>query len=62
MKQVESLLHEARLNSCFMPALSLTYPAILMVHATCPSEMLGEFQQMTWIYIREYRILHDHCC
>jgi hypothetical protein len=32
------------------------------VEAPCSSEMSVDFQQTTWNYIPEDRILHNHCC
>jgi hypothetical protein len=53
---------ETFLAACFILVLFLAYSSALKMEATCSSETSFDFHRTTWCYIREDRILHNHCC
>jgi hypothetical protein len=40
----------------------LAYSSILKMEATCSPEMSVDFQRITWRYIPDDKILHNHLC
>jgi hypothetical protein len=52
----------AWLATCFTLVSCFVYSSTLKLEATCSSEMSSEFQQTTWHYIPEDRIVHNCCC